>query len=99
MTELFPDAMVNSTDEGLRRAKGEHYAFLWDNTVTSYQASIDCDYTEIGPAFDPKGFGLAVPPGATYREDLSLAILRLGDQGKIVELEHKYVCNFLHSSR
>ena len=37
MTELFPDAMVNSTEEGLRRAKAEDYAFLWDNTVTSYK--------------------------------------------------------------
>ena len=89
MTELFPDAMVNSTQEGLKRVKSEQYAFLWDNTVTSYMAATDCEYTEVGPPFDPKGFGIGVPPGATYREELSLAVLKLADAGFISELENK----------
>ena len=89
MTELFPDAMVNTTQEGMKRVKNEDYAFLWDNTVTSYMATTDCEYTEVGPPFDPKGFGIGVPPGATYRENLSLAILRLADAGVISELENK----------
>ena len=91
MTELFPDAMVNTTQEGLARVKSEEYAFLWDNTVTSYMAATDCEYTEVGPPFDPKGFGIGVPPGAMYREALSLAILKLADTGVISELENKYV--------
>ena len=37
------------------QVKEGNYAFLWDNTVTSYMASVDCDFTEIGPAFDTKG--------------------------------------------
>ena len=104
MTELFPDAMVNTTQEGINRVKNEDYAFLWDNTVTSYIAATDCDFTEVGPPFDPKGFGIGVPPGATYREDLSLAILKLSDSGFISELENKcvyyhplikfYLCNY-----
>ena len=89
MTELFPDAMVNTTQEGLMRVKNEDYAFLWDNTVTSYVAAVDCEYTEVGPPFDPKGFGIGVPPGATYREELSLAILKLSDSGVISELENR----------
>jgi hypothetical protein len=36
-----------------------------------------------------KGFGLGVPPGATYREELSMAILKLGDKGLLHELENK----------
>ncbi len=91
MDEFFPDAMVSNTTVGfdnVRLGDGD-YAFLWDNTVTSYMAAVDCKLTEIGPPFDPKGFGIGVPPGATYREDLSLSILRLGDSGIISELENK----------
>lgn len=90
MSELFPDAMVNSTEEGLQRVAEGNYAFLWDNTVTSYVATVDCDYTEIGQPFDPKGFGMAVPPGASYLDELSLVILRLADSGIINSLEHRY---------
>ena len=67
--------------------RGEDYAFFWDTTVNKYQTISNCDVMEIGPAFDPKGFGIGVPPGATYREELSMAILRLSDQGKLHEIE------------
>ena len=89
MSEIMPDAMVASSDEGIQRVKDGDYAFLWDDSVTSYIASIDCDVTEIGPPFDPKGLGVAVPPGALYLEELSLGILHLGDNGKLMELEQK----------
>ena len=89
MDEIFPDSMVNTTEQGLARVKEGNYAFLWDSTVTSYVAAVDCDFTEIGPPVDPKGFGIGVPPGATFREELSLAILKLQDNGFISELENK----------
>ena len=89
MSEIIPEALVNNTTEGLARVKEGNYAFLWDNSVTHYWATTDCSVTEIGPAFDPKGFGIAVPPGATYLEELSLAILKLSDSGKIIQLENK----------
>ena len=91
MSEIFPTAMVNNTLEGVRRVKEGNYAFLWDSTVTSFHATTDCGVTEIGPPFDPKGFGLAVPPGATYLEELSLAVLKMSDSGKIMDLETKSV--------
>ena len=89
MSELMPSTMVNTTEEGIKRVKEGDYAFLWDNTVTSYIASVDCDITEIGPSVDPKGFGIGVPSGANYKEDLTVAILRLKDTGKIAQLEQK----------
>ena len=57
--------------------------------VTSYIASVECEFTEIGPPFDPKGFGIGVPPGAVYLEELSMAILKLGDEGLISEFTNK----------
>ena len=89
MSELFPDAMVNTTEEGLAKVAEGDYAFLWDNSVTSYMAAVDCDVTEIGQPFDPKGFGMALPPGASYLDELSLVILKMADEGRINTLEHK----------
>nr|KAG5709242.1 hypothetical protein BaRGS_017994 [Batillaria attramentaria] len=90
MSELEPDSMVDNTSTGFKKAKEEDYAFFWDTTVNKYQTIIDCDFMEIGPPFDPKGFGIGVPPGATYREELSMAILKLSDKGKLHELETRY---------
>ncbi len=87
--ELTHGAMVGSTEEGLQKVREENYAFLWDDSVNSYKAATDCRYTEIGPSFDPKGFGIGTPPGASYRERLSMAILTLADKGEISRLENK----------
>ncbi|XP_014768777.1 glutamate receptor ionotropic, kainate 2 [Octopus bimaculoides] len=90
MAELDPESMVSTTTEGFHKVKEGNYAFFWDTTVSRYKSIEDCELTEIGPRFDPKGFGIAVPPGATYREDLSMVILNLSDTGKLHELESRW---------
>ncbi|CAG5127476.1 unnamed protein product [Candidula unifasciata] len=90
MSEIDPDSMVDNTTEGYKKVKEGDYAFFWDTTVNKYQTIVDCDVMEIGPAFDPKGFGIGVPPGATYREELSMAILKLSDRGILHELETRW---------
>ena len=83
------DSLVNNTSEGLARVLQGSYAFLWDNTVNSYIAATDCRFTEIGEPFDHKGFGIGVPSGATYRENLTLAVLALADNGILDQLMDK----------
>lgn len=90
MSEVDPSSMVDSTDEGFKKVKGGDYAFFWDTTVNKYKTIEDCQFMEIGPHFDPKGFGIGVPPGAIYREDLSMAILKLSDTGMLHQLENKW---------
>lgn len=82
---------MDSTDEGFKKVKDGNYAFFWDTTVNKYKTIEDCQFMEIGPHFDPKGFGIGVPPGAIYREDLSMAILKLSDTGMLHQLENKCV--------
>ncbi|XP_076446947.1 glutamate receptor ionotropic, kainate 2-like isoform X1 [Babylonia areolata] len=84
------DSMLENTSVAFTKVKEEDYAFFWDSTVNKYHAMKDCDLMEIGPRFSPKGFGIGVPPGATYREELTMAILRLSDQGRLQELKTKY---------
>lgn len=90
MSEVDPSSMVDSTDEGFKKVKDGNYAFFWDTTVNKYKTIEDCQFMEIGPHFDPKGFGIGVPPGAIYREDLSMAILKLSDTGMLHQLENKW---------
>ncbi|XP_046553421.1 glutamate receptor ionotropic, kainate 2-like [Haliotis rubra] len=90
MSEIEPDSMVDNATEGYGKVTDGNYAFLWDSTVNKYKTTTDCDVMEIGPPFDPKGFGIGVPPGATYLEELSMTILRLGDRGVLQELENKW---------
>ncbi|XP_025087345.1 glutamate receptor ionotropic, kainate 3-like isoform X1 [Pomacea canaliculata] len=90
MSEIEPDSMVDNTSVGFMQVKEQDYAFFWDTTVNKYHTIVDCDLMEIGPPFDPKGFGIGVPPGATYREELSMAILKLSDRGRLHELETRY---------
>ena len=95
MSKIEPDAMVDNTSVGFKKVKTDPYAFFWDTTVNKYQSIIDCDVMEVGPPFDPKGFGIGVPPGATYRDALSMAILRMSDRGTLHELETRCVMTFL----
>lgn len=90
MSEIEPhESMVPNTSVGFNKVKKGNYAFFWDTTVNKYMTIKDCEFMEIGPHFDPKGFGIGVPPGATYREKLSMAILQLGDRGLLHQLENK----------
>ncbi|XP_067663932.1 glutamate receptor ionotropic, kainate 2-like [Haliotis asinina] len=90
MSEIEPDSMVDNTTEGYSKVTDGNYAFFWDTTVNKYKTTTDCDVMEIGPPFDPKGFGIGVPPGATYLEELSMTILKLSDSGILHELENKW---------
>ena len=89
MSEIDTSSLVANTEEGFKKIKAGNYVFFWDTTVNKYKTIQDCDFMEVGPPFDPKGFGIAVPPGATYREELSMAVLKLSNRGTLHELENK----------
>ncbi|XP_074651659.1 glutamate receptor 1-like [Tubulanus polymorphus] len=90
MNTIKEDMVLNSS-AGLARVLEGNYAFLWDSTVIDYEVSQNCKLMAIGPEFDnTKGFGIALPVGAPYREQLTMAILNLSDSGRLGELEHKW---------
>ena len=89
MSEMDVGSIVDTLEDGVERVKQGDYAFLWDDATNSYITKTDCGLMEIGPAFDHKGFGIGVPQGANYRELLTMAILKMGDTGRLHELEEK----------
>lgn len=84
-------SLVNSTEEGLRKVNEESYAFFWDSTVIKHMTSQNCDLMEIGPPFGPKGFGIGMPSDAKFKDEISLAILKLNDNGQLQKLENRQV--------
>lgn len=82
--------IVGSSSEGYRRVSEGGYGFFWDSTVNAFKTNRECLLTTIGPAFAPRGYGIGLPPGATYLDELSINILRLGDSGFLDQLQQKW---------
>ena len=91
--EMSNDAssIVSTSAEGYAKVRKGGYGFFWDSTVNSFKINRECQLTTIGPEFAPRGYGIGVPPGATYLEEFSINILRLGDSGFLDQLQQKYV--------
>lgn len=91
MDALHPDWMVGNTQEGIAKAKEGDYAFIWDAPINRHIATHECSVIATGEPFDEKGYGIGVPIGASYRDDLTMEILGLGEKGEIVKLENRYL--------
>lgn len=91
MSSLEQSSMVNSSEEGFRKVKESDgdYAFLWDSPVIQYRVTEDCEFIEVGQPFDSRGYGIGVPPRASFRDDLTMAILKLGERGELQVLEDR----------
>ena len=93
MDSVDSSGMVDTSTEGFNKVQTSEadYAFLWDSPVIQHAMTKDCDYTQVGKPFDSRGYGIGVPLGAGYRDELTVAILKLGEQGILQEIEHRWV--------
>ncbi|ESP02133.1 hypothetical protein LOTGIDRAFT_111488, partial [Lottia gigantea] len=85
-----PNWMVRTVDIGYERVMQGGYAFIWDSPTISHLVSTDCSLMEIGTPFDLKGYGLAVKKNAPYLEKISMAILKMIEDGVTYRLEGKW---------
>ncbi|XP_071495259.1 glutamate receptor ionotropic, kainate 1-like [Diadema antillarum] len=81
---------VPTDKEGYRRVKQESYAFFWDAPILDYIKQTECDLMTVGKPFNLKGYGIATPQGAAYRDNLSVAILKLQEEGILEEIKKKW---------
>ena len=92
MSTIDDSGMVKNHVDGINMVKASDgdYAFIWDADVIRHEISKNCELVEVGQVFDSaKGYGVGTPEGATYRDALSMAILRLNERGRLMELDHK----------
>lgn len=90
MSSAVPSVMVNDPELGFQKvnsAKEGSYAFIWESSSVRSKVNENCELLEIVEQIDLKSFAIAVPQGATYRDTLSMALLRLAENGRLHEME------------
>ncbi|XP_067304993.1 glutamate receptor ionotropic, kainate 5 isoform X1 [Pseudorasbora parva] len=85
-----PSVFVKSTEEGIARVVNSKYAFLLESTMNEYHRSLNCNLTQIGGLLDTKGYGIGMPLGSPFRDELSLAVLQLQENNRLEILKRRW---------
>ncbi|XP_028296711.1 glutamate receptor ionotropic, kainate 5-like isoform X2 [Gouania willdenowi] len=85
-----PSVFVKSTEEGIARVLNSRYAFLMESTMNEYYRGQDCNLTQIGGLLDTKGYGIGMPLGSPFRDQISLGILQLQESNRLEILKRRW---------
>ncbi|XP_074836753.1 glutamate receptor ionotropic, kainate 5 isoform X2 [Carettochelys insculpta] len=85
-----PSVFVKSTEEGIARVLNSKYAFLLESTMNEYHRRRNCNLTQIGGLLDTKGYGIGMPLGSPFRDEITLAILQLQENNRLEILKRKW---------
>ncbi|KAF7708269.1 glutamate receptor ionotropic, kainate 5 [Silurus meridionalis] len=85
-----PSVFVKSTEEGIARVLNSKYAFLLESTMNEYHRSLNCNLTQIGGLLDTKGYGIGMPLGSPFRDEISLAVLQLQENNRLEILKRRW---------
>lgn len=92
MNSADPSPFTKDNNQGVERvltSKGD-YMYLMETTTLEYNRVQNCKLRSVGEKFGEKHYAIAVPFGAEYRSNLSVAILRLSEQGGLYNLKQKW---------
>lgn len=92
MNRQDPSPYTKNNDQGVERvltSQGE-YMFLMETTTLEYNREQNCKLRSVGEKFGEKHYAIAVPFGAEYRSNLSVAILKMSELGKLYNLKQKW---------
>uniref|UniRef100_A0A670IT14 Glutamate receptor n=2 Tax=Podarcis TaxID=42163 RepID=A0A670IT14_PODMU len=67
------------------------HAFIWDSAVLEFEASQKCDLVTTGELFFRSGFGIGMRKDSPWKQNVSLAILNLHENGFMEELDKTWV--------
>uniref|UniRef100_A0A8C8I9A7 Glutamate receptor n=1 Tax=Oncorhynchus tshawytscha TaxID=74940 RepID=A0A8C8I9A7_ONCTS len=81
---------VKSTEEGIDRVLKSNYAYLLESTMNEYYRQRNCNLTQIGGVLDTKGYGIGMPLGSVYRDEIDLAVLKLQEDNRLEILKRKW---------
>ncbi|KAJ8392961.1 hypothetical protein AAFF_G00071650 [Aldrovandia affinis] len=85
-----PSVFVKSTEEGIARVLNSKYAFLLESTMNEYYRRLNCNLTQIGGLLDTKGYGIGMPLGSPFRDEITLAILQLQENNRLEILKRRW---------
>uniref|UniRef100_A0A3Q3CVN1 Glutamate receptor n=3 Tax=Haplochromini TaxID=319058 RepID=A0A3Q3CVN1_HAPBU len=90
MNSKQPSVFVKSTEEGIARVVNSKYAFLMESTMNEYHRGLNCNLTQIGGLLDTKGYGIGMPLGSPFRDEITLAILQLQENNRLEILKRRW---------
>ncbi|XP_029115978.1 glutamate receptor ionotropic, kainate 5 isoform X1 [Scleropages formosus] len=90
MQSKQPSVFVKSTEEGIARVLNSKYAFLLESTMNEYHRRHNCNLTQIGGLLDTKGYGIGMPLGSPFRDEITLAILQLQENNRLEILKRRW---------
>ncbi|XP_062256075.1 glutamate receptor ionotropic, kainate 5 isoform X2 [Platichthys flesus] len=90
MNSKQPSVFVKSTEEGIARVLNSKYAFLLESTMNEYHRGLNCNLTKIGGLLDTKGYGIGMPLGSPFRDEITLAILQLQENNRLEILKRRW---------
>ncbi|XP_071499997.1 glutamate receptor 4-like [Diadema antillarum] len=89
-----PSPMTDSAEEGISRVRHSNgkYVFMLESTMNEYQnQQKPCDTMKVGSNLDSKSYGIGVTrERSLLRDELTLAILQLGEDGVLDTLKKKW---------
>ncbi|KAJ6217244.1 hypothetical protein RDWZM_008401 [Blomia tropicalis] len=87
-----PRVFTASNREGIARVRKSNgnYAYLMESASIEYTIERDCNLTQIGGLLDNKGYGIATRKDSPYRNPLSHAILKLHENGVLLQLKERW---------
>ncbi|KAK1805400.1 hypothetical protein P4O66_019716 [Electrophorus voltai] len=85
-----PSVFVKSTEEGVARVLNSKYAFLLESTMNEYHRRLNCNLTEIGGLLDTKGYGIGMPLGSPFRDEITLGVLQLQETNRLEILKRRW---------
>uniref|UniRef100_A0A6Q2YCH9 Glutamate receptor n=1 Tax=Esox lucius TaxID=8010 RepID=A0A6Q2YCH9_ESOLU len=85
-----PSVFVKSTEEGIARVVNSKYAFLLESTMNEYHRRLNCNLTQIGGLLDTKGYGIGMPLGSPYKEEITLGVLQLAENNRLEILKRRW---------
>ncbi|KAG0711541.1 Glutamate receptor ionotropic, kainate 2 [Chionoecetes opilio] len=92
MESQNPTVYTKSNEEGVKRVqKGDGmYAYMMESSSIEYITERYCDLSQVGGPLDSKSYGIALPPGSSYRTLINAAVLRLQEGGVLHELKRRW---------
>uniref|UniRef100_A0A8B9LU30 Glutamate receptor n=1 Tax=Astyanax mexicanus TaxID=7994 RepID=A0A8B9LU30_ASTMX len=85
-----PIVFVKSTEEGIARVLNSKYAFLLESTMNEYHRRHNCNLTQIGGLLDTKGYGIGMPLGSPFRDEITLGVLQLQENNRLEILKRRW---------
>ncbi|CAH1103684.1 unnamed protein product [Psylliodes chrysocephalus] len=90
--EHTPAVFTKTTQDGVDRVleSNGQYAFFMESTTLEYALERNCNLRQVGGLLDTKSYGIAMPQNAPYRGTINRAILKLQEEGILLELKQKW---------